>query len=147
MNKKLNFKELATEYYELNEQFKITKDLETLDRLANLLSLDGEFKSYVEVLGIEQIKATHFHKTKTRDKFNKAVGVDEKTRLQTKALKHLKLKINYFYSFAELKEMIKSSYAKVGTNASAKATDIQSIYLVKSTSRNSVRGYLIVDKI
>ena len=147
MNKKLNFKELATEYYELNEQFKITKDLETLDRLTNLLSLDGEFKSYVEVLGIEQIKATHFHKTKTRDKFNKAVGVDEKTRLQTKALKHLKLKINSFYSFAELKEMIKSSYAKVDTNASAKATDIQSVYLVKSTSRNSVRGYLIVDKV
>ena len=147
MDRKLNFKELAMEYYELSEQCKVCRDSELDKRLEVLLSLDGEFKSYVEVLGIEQIKATHFHKTKTRAKYNKVIGVDEKSKVQIKGLKSLKLKDNTFYSFAELKEMIKSVYTKLGLNASAKATDIQSAYVVKSTSRNSVRGYLIVDKI
>ena len=147
MDRKLNFKELAMEYYELSEQCKVCRDSELDKRLEVLLSLDGEFKSYVEVLGIEQIKATHFHKTKTRAKYNKVIGVDEKSKVQIKGLKSLKLKDNTFYSFAELKEMIKSVYKKLGLNASAKATDIQSAYVVKSTSRNSVRGYLIVDNI
>ena len=147
MNRKLNFKELAMEYYEITEQRKVCQDSELDKRLEVLLSLDGEFKSYVEVLGIDQIKATHFHKTKTRAKYNKAVGIDEKSKEQIKALKSLKIKDNNFYSFAELKEMIKSAYVKVEVNASAKATDIQSAYLVKSTSRNGVRGYLIIGKI
>lgn len=147
MDRKLNFKELAMEYYEISEQQKVCQDSELDERLEVLLSLDGEFKSYVEVLGIEQIKATHFHKTKTRAKYNKAVGIDEKSKEQIKALKSLKVKHNTFYNFAELKEMIKSAYTKLGVNASAKATDIQSAYLVKSTSRNGVRGYLIVGKV
>lgn len=147
MDRKLNFKELAMEYYELSEQCKVCRDSELDKRLEVLLSLDGEFKSYVEVLGIEQIKATHFHKTKTRAKYNKAVGIDEKNKAQMKALKSLKIKDNTFYNFAELKEMIKSTYVKLGVNVSAKATDIQSAYLVKSTSRNGVRGYLIMGKI
>lgn len=147
MEKKLNFKELAAEYYELSEQCKVCRDSELDKRLEVLLSLDGEFKSYVEVLGIEQIKATHFHKTKTKVKYNKAVGIDEKSKAQMKALKSLKIKDNTFYNFAELKEMIKSTYVKLGVNASAKATDIQSAYHVKSTSRNGVRGYLIIGKI
>ena len=147
MNRKLNFKELAMEYYEISEHRKVCQDSELDKRLEVLLSLDGEFKSYVEVLGIEQIKATHFHKTKTRAKYDKAVGIDEKSKLQIKALKSLKVKDNTFYNFAELKEMIKSTYVKLGVNDSAKATDIQSAYLVKNTSRNGVRGYLIIGKI
>ena len=147
MEKKLNFKELATEYYELSEQFKIDQDPAISDRMTSLLSLDGEFKSYVDVLGIDQIKATHFHKTKTRAKYNKSVGIDEKSKLQVKALKSVKLKPQTFYTFAELKEIIKTQYSKLGVTVAAKATDIQSVYNVKSTSRNGNRGFLIVDKV
>lgn len=147
MNKKLNFKELAMEYYELSEQYKIDKGESITKRMEVLLSLDGEFKSYVEVLGIEQIKATHFHKTKTKVKYDKALGVDNKSRSQIKALKYLKLKPNTFYTFAEMKGMIKLSYEKCNVEATAKATDIQSAYNVKSTSRNGVRGYLILNNI
>ena len=112
-----------------------------------LLSLDGEFKSYVDVLGIEAIKATHFHKTKTKTKFNKAVGVDQKSKAQKTALKTVKLKHNTFYSFKELKDLVKCAYDKLSVKCTAKATDVQSVYSVKSTSRNGVRGYLIISKI
>lgn len=149
MDKKLNFKDLAMEYYELNEHL-IQRDgdcKETLNRMEVLLSLDGEFKSYVDVLGIDEIKSTYFHKTKTKAKYNKAVGVDEKTVKQKKALKTIRLKNNTFYSFAELKEKVKYSYEKLKVSGTPKATDIQNLYLVKSTARNGVRGYLVVGKV
>ena len=146
MEKKLNFKELASEYYEISEQLKSSSDENIVNRMNVLLSLDGEFKSYVEVLGIDQIKATHFHKTKTRAKYDKVVGVCETSKIQIKAIKSLKLKLNTFYSFAELKVVFKEVYDKFNIKASAKATDIQSVYNVKNTTRNGVRGFLILSK-
>ena len=149
MEKKLNFKELAMEYYDLYELLKIDDSIkeDTSKKMEVLLSLDGEFKSYVEVLGIEAIKATHFHKTKTKAKFNKAVGIDQKSKIQKTALKSVKLKQNNFYSFKELKDLVKCAYDKLNVTCAAKATDVQSVYSVKSTSRNGVRGYLIIGKI
>ena len=149
MEKKLNFKELAMEYYDLYEKLNtepLSKEVIN-KKMEVLLSLDGEFKSYIDVLGIEAIKATHFHKTKTKAKFNKAVGIDEKSKAQKSALKSVKLKQNYFYSFKDLKDIIKSAYNNIGIECAAKATDIQTNYVVKSTSRNGVRGYLIVSKV
>ena len=149
MEKKLNFKELAMEYYDLYELLKIDDSVkeDVSKKMEVLLSLDGEFKSYVDVLGIEAIKATHFHKTKTKAKFNKAVGVDQKSKAQKTALKTVKLKHNTFYSFKELKDLVKCAYDKLSVKCTAKATDVQSVYSVKSTSRNGVRGYLIIGKI
>lgn len=149
MEKKLNFKELAMEYYDLHESLKTDSSTEEIlkKKMEVLLSLDGEFKSYVDVLGIEAIKATHFHKTKTKVKFNKAVGIDQKSKAQKTALKTIKLKHDTFYSFKELKDLVKCAYDKLSVSCTAKATDVQSIYSVKNTSRNGVRGYLIVGKI
>ena len=149
MENKLNFKELAMEYYDLYELLKTDDSVkeDISKKMEVLLSLDGELKSYVEVLGIEAIKATHFHKTKTKAKFNKAVGIDQKSKIQKTALKSIKLKQNNFYSFKELKDLVKCVYDKLNVTCAAKATDIQSVYSVKSTSRNGVRGYLIIGKI
>ena len=149
MEKKLNFKDLATEYYELYVLLKQgSSDAESISKsMEVLLSLDGEFKSYVDVLGIEAIKATNFHKTKTKAKFNKVVGVDQHSKVQKSALRSVKLKQNTFYSFKELKGLIKGAYDRLGLNCAAKATDIQGVYSVKNTSRSGVRGYLVVGKV
>lgn len=149
MEKRLNFKDLASEYYELYVLLKQgSPDAESISKsMEVLLSLDGEFKSYVDVLGIEAIKATNFHKTKTKTKFNKVVGVDHQSKVQKAALKSVKLKQNTFYSFKELKGLIKDAYDRLGLNCAAKATEIQGIYSVKNTSRNGVRGYLVVGKV
>ena len=149
LEKKFNFKEFSQEYYELSEKWKISEFTcqETLNKMNVMLSLDGEFKSFVETIGIDAIKATGFHKTKTKEKFNKAVGVDENTIKQKKAIKSVKLKLDSFYTFKELRDMIAASYEKCKLSCTAKATDIQHCYVVKNTARNKVQGFLIVDKI
>ena len=83
----------------------------------------------------------------SKAKFNKAVGVDQKSKAQKTALKTVKLKHNTFYSFKELKDLVKCAYDKSSAKCTAKATDVQSVYSVKSTSRNGARGYLIIGKI
>lgn len=149
LEKKFNFKEFSQEYYELSEKWKISEFTcqETLNKMNVMLSLDGEFKSFVETIGIDAIKATGFHKTKTKEKFNKAVGVDENTIKQKKAIKSVKLKLDSFYTFKEIRDMIAASYEKCKLSCTAKATDIQHCYVVKNTARNKVQGFLIVDKI
>ena len=42
--------------------------------------------------------------------------------------------------------MFKEVYDKFNIKASAKATDVQSVYNVKNTTRNGVRGFLILSK-
>lgn len=144
-----NFRELSREYYELSKKLKSCNFtcMDTIEKMEKLLSADSELKSFVETIGIDAIKATGFHKTKTKEKFNKAVGVDEKTVKQKKAIKNVKLKLDSFYTFKELRDMIAESYEKYKLSCTAKATDIQQCYVVKKTARNKVQGFLIVDKI
>ena len=46
-----------------------------------------------------------------------------------------------------MKDLVKCVYDKLNVTCAAKATDVQSVYSVKSTSRNGVRGYLVIGKI
>ena len=46
-----------------------------------------------------------------------------------------------------IEDLVKCAYDKLSAKCTAKATDVQSVYSVKSTSRNGVRGYLIIGKI
>lgn len=139
IGKKLNFREICAEYYDAH----ITNDL---DYRNNLLTLDKEFAEYVKVLGIEEIKATGFHKTKTKAKYDKIVGFESTTKKQEKALKKVNLKLGGFYSFSDMKEKIRVEYDKLKVGCTPKATDIQSVYVVKSTARSGVRGYLVMEK-
>ena len=144
-----NFRELSKEYYELSEKLKSCNFTcrDTVEKMEKLLSADKELKSFVETIGIDAIKATGFHKTKCKAKFNKAVGVDEKSIKQLKVIKSVKLKVNSFYTFAELRDKLIIAYSDAKLSCTAKATDIQHCYVVKKTARNKVQGFLIVDKV
>lgn len=144
-----NFRELSKEYYELSEKLESCNFTcrDTVEKMEKLLSADKELKSFVETIGIDAIKATGFHKTKCKAKFNKAVGVDEKSIKQLKVIKSVKLKVNSFYTFAELRDKLIIAYSDAKLSCTAKATDIQQCYVVKKTARNKIQGFLIVDKV
>lgn len=151
LNKKQNFKELAEDYYNtLVEMQDCTNDecvVEMQDKLTLLLSLDSEFKEIFTAIGIDEIKATGFHKTKSKAKYRKVVGVNNVASSKTKAYKNLKIKEGNFYTYAELKEKIQAVYDKQGIKSKAKATDIKMIYNVKRTTKNGVEGYIIGGRI
>ena len=143
-----NFNLLASRYYEITCLLRCYPNSEELmSEIQDILKVEPELKLFVETIGIEAIKATHFHKAKSRVKYQKHVGEHEETKKALEALKTVKLKHNTFYSFKELKDLVKCAYDKLSTKCAAKATDVQSVYSVKSTSRNGVRGYLIIGKI
>lgn len=143
-----NFNLLASRYYEITCLLRCYPNSEELmSEIQDILKVEPELKLFVETIGIEAIKATHFHKAKSRVKYQKHVGEHEETKKALEALKTVKLKHNTFYSFKELKDLVNCAYDKLSVKCTAKATDVQSVYSVKSTSRNGVRGYLIVGKI
>ena len=143
-----NFNLLSTRYYEIACLLcRYPNNEELTSEMQDILKVDSELKLFVETIGIEAIKATSFHKAKSRVKYQKYVGEHEDTKKAAEALKTVKLKHNTFYSFKELKDLVKCAYDKLSVKCTAKATDVQSVYSVKSTSRNGVRGYLIVGKI
>ena len=110
-------------------------------------SIDKEFCEIVNAIGIEEIKATSFHKTKSKAKYRKAVGIDKTDIKAVKACKSLRLKKDCFYSYAELKSMIKQAYSEKDVNTVAKATDIKQAFNVKRTRRNGVEGFIIGEKL
>ena len=106
--------------------------------MEDILSSDECLKIYVETIGIKAIRAAGFHKTKCKVKYEKEVGIYKGGVEKLTALRSIKLKQNNFYSFKELKDLIKCVYDKLNVICAAKATDVQSVYSVKSTSRNGV---------
>lgn len=135
-----NFSLVAKEYYEAY----LEGDAERMEVLAKD---NPDFSEIVDTIGIEEIKATSFHKTKSKAKYKKAVGIDKTVVNAIKACKSLKLKKDYFYSYAELKSMIKQAYSEKDVNTIAKATDIKQAFNVKRTRRNGVEGFIIGEKL
>ena len=125
-----NFNLLASRYYEITCLLRCYPNSdELMYEIQDILKVEPELKP------------------KSRVKYQKHVGEHEETKKALEALKTVKLKHNTFYSFKELKDLVKCAYDKLSVKCTAKATDVQSAYLVKSTSRNGVRGYLIIGKI
>lgn len=147
MDLKQNFSELAKTYYQHWLDYNSTKDESHLKEMDYIKSIDKEFGEIVDAIGIEEIKATSFHKTKSKAKYRKAVGIDKTSIKAIKACKSLRLKKGCFYSYAELKSMIKDAYADKDIKLTAKATDIKQAFNVKRTRRNGVEGFIIGDKL
>ena len=147
MDLKQNFSDLAKTYYDYWLDYNNTHNEDSLKEMEYIKSIDKEFCEIVNVIGIEEIKATSFHKTKSKAKYRKAVGIDKTDIKAVKACKSLRLKKDCFYSYAELKSMIKQAYSEKDVNTVAKATDIKQAFNVKRTRRNGVEGFIIGDKL
>lgn len=147
MDLKQNFSDLSKSYYSYWLEYNKTKDNNILKEMEYLKSTDKEFSEILDVIGIEEIKATSFHKTKSKAKYRKAVGIDKTSSKALKACKALRLKKDCFYSYAELKGLVKHAYDDKGINLTAKATDVKQAFNVKRTRRNGVEGFIIGDKL
>lgn len=147
MDLKQNFSDLAKTYYDYWLDYNNTHNENSLKEMEYIKSVDKEFCEIVNTIGIEEIKATSFHKTKSKAKYKKAVGIDKTDVKAVKACKSLRLKKDYFYSYAELKSIIKQAYDEKDINVVAKATDIKQAFNVKRTRRNGVEGFIIGDKL
>lgn len=148
LNTKQSFKELAQDYYQTYEKIVegkskglCTKSLE--DRLLVLETLDKNFGEIVRAIGIEEIKSTYYNSTKSKRKYNNAVGVCQSTKAKSAAIKRLSVSKGDFKSYSELKDIIQTSYDKLNLEFTAKATDIKEVFNVKRTKRQGVEGFLI----
>ena len=151
LEKKQNFKELSEAYYEAYSLISTTQDEVVInnmrDEMQYLESIDGEFREILNTIGIEEIKATGFHKTKSKAKYRKILGIQSVSSNKTKAHKSLKIKEGSFYSYSDIRNKIQEAYDKLGVKAKAKSTDIKHVFNVKRTTRNGVEGYLIGKKV
>ena len=135
-----NFTDWSKQYYEFY------KDQDT-DGMNELRQMKSEYSDIVDVIGIVEIKKTGFHKTKSKAKYRKMLGIKGVASSKAKAHKHLKVKEGKFYTYSEIKDKIQECYDKIGLSCTAKATDIKQIYNVKRTTRGGVEGFLIGGKI
>jgi hypothetical protein len=143
MKKKQSFKELSEEYYKLNKVLGVKYSEKVKDSLEVIKSLDKEFCEIVNTIGIEEIKSTGFHKTKSKTKYSKSVGINVISKNKSVAYKNLKIKEGDFLTYLGIKNKIQSCFDKMGLDCTAKATDIKDIYNVKRTARQGVEGFLI----
>lgn len=147
LDKKQNFKEIAEQYYDLHTLYNTTNDESLLEDMKFLKFIDKEFCEIVETIGIDEVKNTGFHKTKSKSKYKKIVGINSISSSKSKAYKNLKLKSGGFYTYSEIKDKIQECFDKLGLKSKAKATDIKQVFNVKRTTRSGVEGYLIGDKV
>lgn len=135
-----NFTHWSKAYYEAIKH----DDIGTVEYLQNS---NRKFYEIVETIGIDEIKNTGFHKTKSKAKYKKIVGINSISSSKSKAYKNLKLKSGGFYTYSEIKDKIQECFDKLGLKSKAKATDIKQVFNVKRTTRSGVEGYLIGDKV
>lgn len=148
IGKKQNFKELSEEYYSLFCMLEHSENKDEIQQQMDAIKvMDKEFVEIVNTIGIEEIKATSFHKTKSKAKYNKLVGVSKASSSKSKAYRNLRVKEGMFYTYSSLRENIQNCYDACGVKAKAKATDIKLVYNVKRTTRQGVEGFVIGSRI
>lgn len=135
-----DFPTVAKEYYEAYL-------IDDVDKMNNLISENDEFSEILNIIGIEAIKATSFHKTKSKYRCDKIRNAEKYEQQERKSLKSMKLKFCEFYNYAELKIKVKIAYNQHSISTTPKATEVKKFYNVKRTRRNGVEGYIIGDKL
>lgn len=151
MKNKQSFKELSQEYYELSCAREVETDVDTIKSIDNKMkvikSLDRDFSEIVNTIGIEEIKSTGFHKTKSKSKYRKVVGIGEISKSKATAFRNLKIKEGDFLTYSEIKDKIQKCFDKMKIDSVARATDVKEVYNVKRTARQGVEGFLIGSKL
>lgn len=142
-----NFTRDSKDYYVLHVESLICTDtskvLELKTQMQNILQLNTDLATMLGRITIEEIKSTYYNSTKSKRKYNSAVGVCQSTKSKVTAVKRLNVSKGDFKSYSELKDIIQNSYNKLNLDFTAKATDIKEVFNVKRTKRQGVEGFLI----
>lgn len=144
---KPNFARDSKDYYVLHVESLVCTDTSKVSELKaqmqNILQLNTDLAKMLERITIEEIKSTYYNSTKSKRKYNNAVGVCQSTKSKSAAIKRLSVSKGDFKSYSELKDIIQTSYNKFNLEFTAKATDIKEVFNVKRTKRQGVEGFLI----
>ena len=146
-----NFTRDSKDYYVLHIKSLTCTDTSKVSELKtqmqNILQLNADLATMLERITIEEIKSTYYNSTKSRRKYNNAVGVCQSSQSKTSAIKELNISKGSFKSYSELKEIIQVLYDSKNLDLRAKATDIKEVFNVKRTKRQGVEGFLIGSKL
>lgn len=149
--KRPNFTRNSEEYYNLYLEMLGCTDSERLaeieSQMSGILELNKDLATILESMSIEEIKSTGFHKTKSKSKYRKVVGISEISKSKATAFRNLKIKEGDFLTYSEIKDKIQKCFNKMKIDSVARATDIKEVYNVKRTARQGVEGFLIGSKI
>ena len=148
---KPNFTRDSKDYYDYYMESLICADnnrmTELKTQMQNILELNKDLATMLEKLTIEEIKSTYYNSTKSKRKYNSAVGICKTNKSKASAIRSLDVSKGDFKSYSELKCAIQKSYDKSNLELTAKATDIKEVFNVKRTKRQGVEGFLIGEKI
>lgn len=146
-----SFKSSSIRYYDLHcaKNLEVNQEvIKNLDcKMEDIKSMNQEFSEIVSTIGIEEIKNTSFHKTKSKVKYRKVVGINSISKNKATAFTNLKIREGDFLTYSDIKNKIQKCFDKMGVDSVARATDIKEVYNVKRTARQGVEGFLIGGKL
>lgn len=155
LGKKLNFRQLAENYYEAKIRLKGCEDssidctIEDIDSFKSTIeiteALCKRIVEYVSALGLDALKSCGFQESKIKRKYEACVGVTKLETSPRRIQKCLKIRPDTFVTFKETKDLLQKAYDKLGIKEVAKANHLEKYYPVKRCKRNGVVGYLIID--
>lgn len=154
LGKKLNFRELAENYYEARVRLKGCEDggidctVEDIDTFKNTIevteALCKRLVDYVEELGLETLKSCGFQESKINSKYLASVGMSKLEASPAKIRKYFNVNTETFLSLREVKDKLQNVYERLKIKEVAKANHIEKYYPVKRCKRGGVIGYLFI---
>lgn len=149
--KRPNFTRNSEDYYNLYLEMLGCADSERFaeikTQMSSILELNRYLCTMLGSISIEDIKNTSFNKTKSKKKYNKAVGISDIVKSKSLSKKNLKISTGDFLTYAEIKGKIQKCFDENGINSIAKATDIKLLFNVKRTARKGAEGFVIGERI
>lgn len=156
LGKKLNFHDLASNYYEAKIRLSYCQDgstdctVEDVQGFKNTIetteALCKRLVEYVNEIGLEGLKACGFQESRVKTKYLNSVGVAKLEASPKKIQRHANIKPDMFLSFKEVKDRLQKAYDAIGLKEVAKANHIDRYYATKRCKRGGVMGYLIISE-
>ena len=156
LGKKLNFRQLAENYYEAKVRLKGCEDSSIDCTVEDINSFKATIETtealckriveYVNTLGLDVLKSCGFQESKIKRKYEAFVGVNKLETSPKRIQKHAKIKPNSFLTFKEAKDIMQKAYNTIGIKEVAKANHLERYYPTKRCKRNGVMGYLIINE-
>lgn len=153
--RKVNFRQLAENYYEAKIRLKGCEDssidctVEDIDSFKSTIeiteALCKRIVEYVSALGLDSLKSCGFQESKIKRKYEACVGVTKLETSPRRIQKCLKIRPDTFVTFKDAKDLLQKAYNELNLKEVAKANHLEKYYPVKRCKRNGVVGYLIID--
>ena len=156
LGKKLNFRQLAENYYEAKVRLKGCEDSSIDCTIEDINSFRATIETtealckriveYVDTLGLDALKSCGFQESKVKRKYESTVGVTKLVASPKRIQRKTGIKPDTFLTMKEGKDLLQKAYDELKINEVAKANHLERYFPTKRCKRNGVVGYLIIDE-